>query len=151
MVLLNAVGLHEGTVFASGFFQNRSPNSEYFESDEYLDDIVSICGPVKALYKGYTQFGEDKNFSFIRCMEPLTGGDADMIPGGNQWLLILVRRKFQKFSKEVSKKLDFGHLRVKGENDDDDDPRAEKIFRRWCHFARFFPCRGEGCLAKCTA
>ena len=26
----------------------------------------------------------------------------------------------KKFSKEVSKKLEFGHLRVKGENDDDD-------------------------------
>ena len=62
------ISLHEGTVFASGFFQNRSPNSEYFESDEHLDDIVSICGPVKALYKGYTQFGENKNFSFITCI-----------------------------------------------------------------------------------
>ena len=30
-------------------------------------------------------------------------------------------KQFEKnFSKEVSKKLDFGHLRVKGENDDDD-------------------------------
>ena len=25
----------------------------------------------------------------------------------------------------------------------DDESRAEKIFWRWCHFARFFPCRGE--------
>lgn len=49
----------------------------------------------------------------------------------------------QKFSKLVSKKLEFGHLSVKGENDDD-DPRAEKIFWRWCHFDRFFTCRGEG-------
>ena len=32
----------------------------------------------------------------------------------------------KKFSKLVSKKLDFGHLRVEGENDDD-DPRAEKF------------------------
>ena len=32
----------------------------------------------------------------------------------------------QKISKVVSKKLEFGHLKVKGENDDD-DPRAEKI------------------------
>lgn len=42
----------------------------------------------------------------------------------------------QKFSKLVSKKLEFGHLSVKGENDDD-DPRAEKFFWRWCQFARF--------------
>ena len=48
-----------------------------------------------------------------------------------------------KKPKVVSKKREFGHLRVKGENDDD-DPRAEKITRRWCHFARFFPCRDEG-------
>ena len=83
-------------------------------------------------------------------MQQLTGGDADMIQGRNQWLLILVRSNFKKFSKEVSKKLEFGHLRVKGENDDD-DPRAEKNFWRWCHFARFFPSRGKGCLAKCAA
>ena len=40
-----------------------------------------------------------------------------------------VQREFRpgkKFSKLVSKKLEFGHLKVKGENDDD-DPRAEKI------------------------
>ena len=36
-------------------------------------------------------------------------------------------KQFEKFSKEVSKKLGFGHLRVKGGNDDDDDPRAEKF------------------------
>ena len=53
-------------------------------------------------------------------MQPLTGGDADMIHGRNQWLLILVRSNFKKISKVVSKKLEFGHLRVKGENDDDD-------------------------------
>ena len=53
-------------------------------------------------------------------MQPLTGGDADMIQGRNQWLLILVRSNFKKLSKVVSKKLEFGHLRVKGENDDDD-------------------------------
>ena len=83
-------------------------------------------------------------------MQLTAGGDADMIRGDDRWLLILMRSNFKKFTKEVSKKLEFGHLRVKGENGDD-DPRAEKIFRRWCHFARFFPCRGEGCLAKCAA
>ena len=83
-------------------------------------------------------------------MEPLTGGDAGKIRWSDRWLLILAQSNYEKFSKEVSKKLEFGHLRVKGENGDD-DPRAEKNFRRWCHFARFFPCRGEGCLAKCAA
>ena len=42
-------------------------------------------------------------------MEPLTGGDTDVIRWGDRWLLILVRSNFKKFSKEVSKKLDFGH------------------------------------------
>ena len=59
-------------------------------------------------------------------MRPLTGGDAGMIRWGDRWLLILVRRYFKKFPAVVSKKLEFGHLRVKGENDDD-DPRAEKF------------------------
>ena len=49
-----------------------------------------------------------------------------MIHGRNQWLLILVRSNFKKVSKVVSKKREFGHLKVKGENDDD-DPRAEKF------------------------
>ena len=83
-------------------------------------------------------------------MQLLTGDDAGRIRMGDRWLLILAQSNFKKFTKVVSKKLDFGHLRVKGENDDD-DPCAEKIFWRWCHFARFFPCKGEGCLAKCTA
>ena len=83
-------------------------------------------------------------------MQLLTGGDAGRIRMGDRWLLILAQSNFKKFSKEVSKKLEFGHLRVKGENDDE-SPCTEKIFWRGCHFARFFPCRGEGCLAKCAA
>ena len=39
---------------------------------------------------------------------------------GDRWLLILAQSKFKKFSETVSKKLEFGHLKVKGENDDDD-------------------------------
>ena len=42
-------------------------------------------------------------------MKPLTGDDAGVIRRGDRWLLILVRSNFKKFSKEVSKKLDFGH------------------------------------------
>ena len=53
-------------------------------------------------------------------MQPLTGDDAGMNRWGERWLLILVQSNFKKLSKEVSKKLEFGHLRVKGENDDDD-------------------------------
>ena len=71
-------------------------------------------------------------------MPLLTGGDADMIHGRNQWLLILARSNFKKFSKEVSKKLEFGHLRVKGENDDD-DPRAEKNFPEVVSICPIFP------------
>ena len=56
----------------------------------------------------------------------------------------------KKFSKLVSKKLEFGHLRVKGEKDDD-DLRAEKNFLEVVSLCPFFTCRGEGCLAKCTA
>ena len=59
-------------------------------------------------------------------MQPLTGDDAGMNRWGDRWLLILVRRYFKKFSKVVSKKLEFGHLRVKGENDDE-SPCTEKF------------------------
>ena len=76
-------------------------------------------------------------------MEPLTGGDADMIHGRNQWLLILVRSNLKKLFKRGFQKARFWTL--------DDESRAEKISRRRCQFAQFFPCRGEGCLAKCAA
>lgn len=71
-------------------------------------------------------------------IQPLTGGDAGMIHGSNQWLLMLVRRYFKKIWKVVSKKLEFGHLRVKGENDDD-DPCAEKNFLEAVSFCPIFP------------
>ena len=76
-------------------------------------------------------------------MQPLTGGDADMIHGRNQWLLILVRSNLKKLFERGFQKARFWTL--------DDDSRAEKFFWRWCQFAQFFPCRGEGCLAKCAA
>ena len=71
-------------------------------------------------------------------MRPLTGGDAGMIRWGDRWLLILVRRYFKKFPAVVSKKLEFGHLRVKGENDDE-SPCTEKIFWRGVSFCPIFP------------
>ena len=42
-------------------------------------------------------------------MDPLTGGDDGMIRWSDRWLLILLRSNVKKFSKEVSKKLDFRH------------------------------------------
>ena len=43
-------------------------------------------------------------------MDPLTvGGDARMIRWSDRCLLILVRSNFKKFSKEFSKRPDFGH------------------------------------------
>lgn len=42
-------------------------------------------------------------------MQSMAGGDTDVIRWGDQWLLILMRRYFKKFSPEVSKKHDFGH------------------------------------------
>ena len=60
-----------------------------------------------------------------------------MIHGRNQWLLILVRSNFKKISKVVSKKLEFGHLRVKGENDDN-DLHAEN-FLEVVSFCSIFP------------
>ena len=56
---------------------------------------------------------------------------------GDRWQLILARSYFKKLSKVVSKKLEFGHLRVKGENDDD-DPRAEN-FLEAVSFCPIFP------------
>ena len=44
----------------------------------------------------------------------------------------------KKFSKVVSKKLEFGHLRVKGENNDD-DLYAEKIFLEVVSICPIFP------------
>ena len=74
-----------------------------------------------------------------RWQEVVPAWFAGVIEG----LLILVRSNFKKISKRGFQKAWFWTL--------DDDSRAEKIFWRWCQFARFFPCRGEGCLAKCAA
>ena len=52
-------------------------------------------------------------------MEPLTGGDADMIHGRNQWLLILVRSNLKKLFKRGFQKARFWTL--------DDESRAEKF------------------------
>ena len=38
-------------------------------------------------------------------MEPLTGGDADMIHGSHQWLLILVRNNLKIIRKRFPKSL----------------------------------------------
>ena len=76
-------------------------------------------------------------------MEPLTGGGAGRIRRGDRWLLILVRSNLKRIFEKGFQKARFWTL--------EDDSRAEKIFWRRCQFARFFPCRGEGCLAKCAA
>ena len=60
--------LADGAVFATGMLMNRSPDSPKFETDERLDDIVNIRGTVKALYKGFTQFGEKEEWTFLRCV-----------------------------------------------------------------------------------
>ena len=52
-------------------------------------------------------------------MEPLTGGDADMIHGRNQWLLILVRSNLKKLFERGFQKARFWTL--------DDESRAEKF------------------------
>ena len=52
-------------------------------------------------------------------MEPLTGGDADMIHGRNQWLLILVRSNLKKLFKRGFQKARFWTL--------DNESRAEKF------------------------
>ena len=52
-------------------------------------------------------------------MQPLTGGDADMIHGRNQWLLILVRSNLKKLFERGFQKARFWTL--------DDESRAEKF------------------------
>ncbi len=76
-------------------------------------------------------------------MQPLTGGDDGRICMGDRWPLILMRSNFKIIFESGFQKARFWTL--------DDDSRAKKIFWRWCQFARFFPCRGEGGLAKSAA
>ena len=56
----------------------------------------------------------------------------------------------KKIPKEVSKKLEFGHLRVKGENDDD-DLYAEKFSGGGVILPDFSHVGVRGRLAKCAA
>ena len=105
-------------------------------------------------------------------MQPLTGGDTDVIRWGERWMLILMRKYFKKISGRGFQNTRFWTL--------DDASRAEKFFlevvplcpdfyiegweeslTRWkggslmeaqskkisnyrCHFARFFTLIGAG-------
>ena len=96
--------------------------------------------------KNFWRWCHSPRFSHRRAagnMEPLTGGGAGRIRRGDRWLLILVRSNLKRIFEKGFQKARFWTL--------EDDSRAEKIFWRRCQFARFFPCRGEGCLAKCAA
>ena len=59
--------LGEGTVFPSGVMRNRNPNSPEFDTDERLDDIVTVRGIAKSLVYGKLEMGSEEQNPFIYC------------------------------------------------------------------------------------
>ena len=105
-----------------------SPADDAFERLCYAAEI--------SLLETYWRWCHLLRFSHRReagNMEPLTGGDADMIHGRNQWLLILVRSNLKKLFKRGFQKARFWTL--------DDESRAEK-FPEVVSFCPIFPMQG---------
>lgn len=71
--------LSDGTMIPTGLMRNRNPESDEFESNEDLDDLMLIRGTVKALYHGELEFGGEKHNAFIRCIIGTEYGDLEIV------------------------------------------------------------------------
>lgn len=74
--------LADGTVFPSGFLNNRSINKEKKDDEEDDDDADNYClirGTVKGLYHGILKFGEAELKTCIRCIINTSFGDLMLI------------------------------------------------------------------------
>lgn len=71
--------LSDGTVMPAGLFRNRNPESEEFEKDEDLDDLMLIRGTVKKLYNGVFELGVEEHDAYIRCVIGTEHGDLEIV------------------------------------------------------------------------
>lgn len=70
--------LSEGAMLPAGLMRNRNPNSDDFETDEDLDDLMWIRGTVKALYHGVFELEGEKRNTYMRCIIETAYGDLEI-------------------------------------------------------------------------
>lgn len=71
--------LSDGTMLPAGLMRNRDPESDEFESDEDLDDLMLIRGTVKALYHGAFELGGEKHDTYLRCIIGTEHGELEIV------------------------------------------------------------------------
>ena len=71
--------LSDGTMMPTGLFRNRSPDSEDFEKDERLDDLMLVRGTVKGLRNGRLAFGDEEHNAYIRCFIDTEFGELEIL------------------------------------------------------------------------
>lgn len=71
--------LSDGTMMPTGLMRNRDPESDEFESNENLDDLMLIRGTVKKLYHGVFALGDEKHNAYLRCIIGTEHGDLEIV------------------------------------------------------------------------
>lgn len=71
--------LSDGTMMPTGLMRNRDPESDEFESNEDLDDLMLIRGTVKKLYHGVFELGGEKHNAYLRCIIGTEHGDLEIV------------------------------------------------------------------------
>lgn len=71
--------LADGTMMPTGLMRNHDPESDKFEEDEDLDDLMLIRGTVKALYHGVFELGGERHNAYLRCIIGTEHGDLEII------------------------------------------------------------------------
>jgi len=71
--------LADGTMMPTGFLQNHNPDSDSFESDEDLDDLMLIRGTVKKICYGVLELEAEKCNAYLRCIIGTEHGDLEIV------------------------------------------------------------------------
>ncbi len=71
--------LADGSMLPSGLMRNRDPESDEFESDDALDDLMLIRGTVKKLAHGVVECNGEKNNAYISCIIGTENGDLEIV------------------------------------------------------------------------
>lgn len=71
--------LSDGTMMPTGLMRNRDPESDEFESNEDLDDLMLVRGTVKKLYHGVFELGGEKHNAYLRCIIGTEHGDLEIV------------------------------------------------------------------------
>lgn len=70
--------LAPGTILPTGLLNNRDPDSEHFNENEYHDNFMLVRGPVKRLYKGDFQLEGEGQDTYIRCIIDTEFGELEL-------------------------------------------------------------------------